>query len=315
MERWLRGYFDKWSWLIEICKQYSIDPFICNQFGNFLEIITKLKKEGEPLDLALILKTDNLCLESSVVQVPSFKLNNYSKFSELKNSVNGHPLCYVIDKEGTVNIEQIPKTMLSSTSNSATLKNVSNVYKTITICLKNRVLEVYYSGKKIRINRDGFWMKPCNISFTNLIKDGFPNEILNSILNVCLQLSLSNKGSIVVLTKNDNPPYRTSLIKENFYPKKLSSISDEQLTNFLLMDGAAIINIKGELVDISQKLLAPFSDEFFVESGRGTKHNSSSMYSGVVDCVVFVVSHEGPITVYYKGKIYDRCFGELFGYS
>jgi hypothetical protein len=37
------------------------------------------------------------------------------------------------------------------------------------------------------------------------------------------------------------------------------------------------------------------------------------MYSNAVDSVIFVVSKDGPISIYFKGDIYARCFGELFG--
>jgi hypothetical protein len=36
-------------------------------------------------------------------------------------------------------------------------------------------------------------------------------------------------------------------------------------------------------------------------------------YSKAVESVVFVVSVEGPISLYYKGERYARCFETLFG--
>lgn len=315
MESWLRRRLDAWGWLIEICNQHSIKPFLCEEISEFLEVITRLRKEGDTLNLALAFKNVKLSLEQPLVQVDSFEVKNHSKFSDLKDSVNGHPLCYVLDGDGNVNIGQIPQKMLCAESCLLTLKNVSDAYQTITICLANRVLEVCNLGKLVRVNRGGFWVKPCAMSFTQLFIDGFPLDLLSTVLSLCMRLSSTSKGSVIVLAKNDNPQFRSPLINKKFDRRKISDISDEQLTNFLMIDGAAVLNTKGELLDIAQHLEAPYSSECFVESGRGAKHNSASMYSQAVDCVVFVVSHEGPITVYYKGNIYARYFGEIFGYS
>ncbi|HZK61810.1 MAG TPA: DNA integrity scanning protein DisA nucleotide-binding domain protein [Anaerovoracaceae bacterium] len=128
-------------------------------------------------------------------------------------------------------------------------------------------------------------------------------------------MSSNNKGTIIVITTNDIPECRSSMLpSRNFEKQKISEIPKDQIINYSLLDGAIVINSNGELIGIAQKLEAPFSEDCVLESGRGTKHNSASMYSGAVDCLVFVVSHEGPITLYYKGRIFNRCFGEIFGY-
>ena len=313
-QTFIRNYLNMWGWLLVISKQHSIEPYLCEEIREFLEVVTRLRKEGDPLNIALAFKNSQLLLEQPLIQVESFQIKDHSKFSNLKDSINGRPLCYVLDGEGIVNIEQIPKELLCATS-CLTLRNVSMVFKTITFCLENSILEANDLGKLIRVNRGGFWMVPCNMSFDLLNKDGFPVGFLNVILELCLNLSINSKGGIIVISKKDFPEFRSDLVKkEKFEKKRIADISSDQLMNFSMMDGAIVLNTKGELLDIAQKLEAPYSSDFFVESGRGTKHNSASMYSGAVDCVVFVVSHEGPITVYYKGKMYARCFGEIFGY-
>ena len=118
----------------------------------------------------------------------------------------------------------------------------------------------------------------------------------------------------MIVTKNNEPTYRTPLIGHVFEKKNINEITDEQLINFLLIDGATIFNTEGQLIGIAQHLEAPYSSDCTFETGRGTKHNSALLYTRAVDCVAFVVSHEGPITVYFGGKIYARCFGEIFGY-
>lgn len=157
-------------------------------------------------------------------------------------------------------------------------------------------------------------MEPCHMSFDKLNDEGFPVTLLNHILNFCLLLSTNNKGTIIVLVKTDLPEHRCSLLpNQNFDKQKIRDLSTEQMVHYSLIDGALIVNTDGELIGIAQKLDAPFSKDC-IEPGRGAKHNSTSMYSKTVDCVAFVVSHEGPITIYHNGKIFSRCFGEIFGY-
>jgi hypothetical protein len=313
MNDYVRRYLDRWAWLLAASEKHSINAFLCEDLMEFLEVIIKLKKEGDPIRIALAFRTKELLLDPSPVKVQSFEIKEHSKFGNLKDSVNGDPLCYTFDEAGKVNIGKIPDSVLKKTP-FLSLRNLSDVYLTLTFCLENTILEANDLGRLIQLNRGGFWMAPCNMSFDKLSYDGYPLLLLTGILDFCMRLSSNNKGSIIIITKSDTPEYRCSLLPtQNFEKQKIAEIKTEQMVNYSLIDGAMIINISSELIGIAQKLDAPFSSEC-VESGRGAKHNSACMYSKAVDCVAFVVSHEGPITVYYKGKIYSRCFDELFGY-
>jgi hypothetical protein len=313
MDDYVRRYLDKWAWLLNVSEKHSIDPFLCEDLMEFLDVVIKLKKEGDPIKLALAYQTNQLCLEPSPITVQSFKIKEHATFGNLKDSVNGNPLCYKFDGAGKVKIERIPKNLLMENP-FLTLRKVSSLFSTLTFCLDNTILEANDLGQLLRVNRGGFWMEPCHILFDKLTDEGFPVALLNSILDFCLLLSTNNKGTIIVLVKNNLSEYRSSLLpNQNFNKQKIRDLSTEQMVHYSLIDGAMIINTDGELIGIAQKLDAPFSKDC-IEPGRGAKHNSTSMYSKAVDCIAFVVSHEGPITVYRKGRIYSRCFSEIFGY-
>ena len=98
-----------------------------------------------------------------------------------------------------------------------------------------------------------------------------------------------------------------------FEKRPLSKVPDDQLINFANIDGAIVLSTNGELLKIGQKLDAPDVGPFYVESGRGTKHNSASKYSKATKSAVFVISEDGAISLYYKGEIIGQCFEELFG--
>ena len=83
--------------------------------------------------------------------------------------------------------------------------------------------------------------------------------------------------------------------------------------NMASLDGAVIINTKGEVLKIGQKLDAPDVGSFYVGSGRGTRHNSASKYSKATKSPVFVISEDGPISLYYNGEMMGTCFQQLFG--
>jgi len=128
-------------------------------------------------------------------------------------------------------------------------------------------------------------------------------------------LSEKGEGGIFVISRdNDCLKYCSSMLKEHKFRKcKVDQIPQSQILKLACLDGAMILNTKGELVNVGQRLDPPLSTKYSRESGRGTKHHSAAMYSGAVDSAVFVISEDGPISLYLKGDLYARCFEELFG--
>lgn len=144
--------------------------------------------------------------------------------------------------------------------------------------------------------------------------EGFPLDLLELIMKLCVKLSEIGKGGIFVINEDDGLKYCSPMIKGYKFGKcKADSISQSQILKLASLDGAIIVNTKSEIIDIGQKLEPPVSTKYSRESGRGTKHNFAAMYSAAVDSVVFVVSQDGPISLYFKGDLHARCFDELFG--
>jgi DNA integrity scanning protein DisA with diadenylate cyclase activity len=127
-------------------------------------------------------------------------------------------------------------------------------------------------------------------------------------------LSEKNRGGIFVIIKETQARYCHSMNQDIAFEKRLiDTIPDYQLINFADLDGALILDINRELLAVGQRLEAPPVDWYYEESGRGTRHNSASQYSRATNSVVFVISEDGPISLYFNGNLIGRCFKQLFG--
>jgi hypothetical protein len=308
-----RRVLRKYAWLIELSKKHSMRLLLLQEIMDFLDEIPGLKKEGETLSVGLILKNEQVKLEDPLIEREAFHISNFSNFLHLKNLVDGSTLCYLVDEKGMVTIRQIPKELQKENSR-LTLQNISLKFQAIAFHVGESRSEIYGSGELVRINRKGVWIKPCTMPLENLDKEGFPLSLLKLVFQLCLKMSELNKGSTFAIIKDDYPKCCSPMIRNyHFRKSKIDQIPQSQVINFASIDGALILNVKNELVDVGQKLEPLLSTSSNKESGRGTRHNSAAMYSKEVDSVVFVVSEDGPISIYFRGELYARCFGELFG--
>ena len=309
----IRRTLRKYGWLAELARKHSIHPVLLQSIVEFFDNIVHLRKESQQLDIALVLHNKQLKFEQPLVELEKFFLSDTSKFSTLKNIVNGSALCYIIDKKGMVTVGRIPSNFLKETSR-LTLRNISRIYKTITLYLRMPTVEIYDSGELVRIYREGIWIKPCIVPLGKLTVEGFPLKLLELVMQLCMKSSEIGKGCTFVINKNDCLKHCSPMIKGYKFRKcRVDRIPESQILKFAGLDGAIILNTKYEVIEIGQKLQPPLSTKYFRESGRGTRHHFAAMYSSAVDSVVFVVSEDGPISLYFRGNLYARCFEELFG--
>jgi len=309
----LNRFIRKYRWLSELARKYSIQSILLQGIIESLDNINHLRKEGEQVKIGLVLKSKQLKLEQPPIERRRFHISDVSKFMHFKSIVDGSSLCYIIDEKGMITIGKTPSNVTKNTSR-LTLQSVSQIYQTITFYLGGFTAEIYDLGKLVRIYRRGVWMKPCIVPLTKLEAEGFPLDFLEQVLQLCIKLSEKGKGGIFVVIKNDWPKYCSPMIRDYEFRKcKVNKIRQSQILSFASLDGATILNTKCDVINIGQKLEPPPSTKYFKESGRGTKHNYAAMYSGAVDSVVFVVSEDGPISLYFDGELFARCFGDLFG--
>jgi hypothetical protein len=308
-----RRVLRKYSWLIDLSRRHKISLILFQDIMDFLEEFPNLEKEEEPVSVGLTLKNAKTVLNEPFMNRTPFHISLYSNFADFKNAIDGNMLCYIVDEKGMVSIGQIPQELLKGNPR-LTLLNLSSVFQTIAFHLYGSRSEIYDLGKIIRINRKGIWLIPCLMPLNDFENEGFPLNTLKLVFQLCEKMSELNKGGIFVITKADTPKFISPMIRNyNFRKCAIDQMNPNQVVELASIDGAVILNTKGEMVNIGQKLEAPPSTDCCKESGRGTKHNSALIYSKAVDCVIFVISQEGPISLYFKGALYARCFGELFG--
>lgn len=303
----------KYMWLIEPSRKHSIPPWLMQAALEVAEKIPTLRKESEPIAVGMILGNVDVKLNKAVVRLEAFHISKVSNFLHLGDSVDGCSMCYAVDERGMVAIGQIPKELIKETPR-LTLKNVSHDFHTIAFYLGKSSSEVYDDGELIQVGRKDIWMTPCNIPLENLEKEGFPKHLLERVFQLCIEMSETNKGCLFVITKGNSLEYSSPMIRNLQFKKcNFDEMPKSQIIRFASLDGALILNVANELMAIGQKLEPPPSANCDIESGRGTRHNSAKMYSKAVDSVVFVVSEDGPISIYFRCSLYGRCFGELFG--
>jgi hypothetical protein len=302
----------KYNWLPALTRKHKLQPILMQNIMEFLDEIVHTRNEGEKLNVGLVFKNKNLKLQQAPIKSDGFHIRSTSKFSMLKNIVSGSVLCYVVDDKGMATIERIPSNLWRETSN-LTLQNVSRIYQTIVFCVRMSTVEIYESGNLIRICRKGIWTKPCSMPLEELEAKGFPMDLLRSIMGWCITLSERGTGCVFVVTRDNSSSYCSPLAKGYSFVKcKISQLPESQIIEYASLDGAIIVNTKKEILCIGQKLEAPSSAKYR-EAGRGTRHNSAANYSAAVDSVVFVVSEDGPISLFFEGDVFSRCFEELFG--
>lgn len=306
-------FLRKYAWLIDPSRGHSVNLFLLQDIVDFLEEIPALKNEGEALNIGIIIKNKMVRMGKPFVQRAPFHISKRQNFLKLKNVVDGSKLCYSVDDKGMVTIGQIPKRVIKNNSRN-TLLNASNVFQTIAFWVGECRSEIYDCGKILQLNRRGIWIKPHDMPLDDFDNQGFPVQLSRHILEICLEMSEQNKGGTFVIIRGGSAKFCCSMINDcQFKQCAVKDLPTDQIIKLASVDGAMILNTDNQLLNIGQKLEAPLGTMYEKEPGRGTRHNSAAAYSSAVHSLVFVISEDGPISLYFKGKLHKRCFGELFG--
>ncbi len=312
-KNFLQAFLREYKWLGDIAEEHGVKLVVLQGLLQFLEKSPNLRKERELVSLGLVLDNKEVKLQQPLIAEPPFHISKTGKFAYLKNMVNGRMLCYLVNNNGMASIKEIPSD-LNKGSALQTLQIVSQKFHTITIYSEGALTLVYSSGKIAQIRRDGYWIEPCVINFEQLSGEGFSDALLARILDICCLLSEKNKGGIFVVLADNEVKYCKPMVKEcTFETRPINKIPDEQLIDFANIDGAVVLSNSGELLKIGQKLDAPDVGSYYVQSGRGTRHNSASKYSKATRSIAFVVSEDGPISVYFNGILIGECYQKLSG--
>lgn len=172
-------------------------------------------------------------------------------------------------------------------------------------------------GERIAIRENGSWNRKTAAEallgdVVTAIGDESKRPVAARILSLCLHvLSANHVGATVVWFPNQAHLARTGSNKvphigwsKAFAPPRLTVTDPQHAPLFLhalsQLDRAALLNSDGELQWLGANLDAPPAAE--VEGG--TRHNSAASYSEArADAMLFVVSADGPVTVFKEGYV------------
>jgi hypothetical protein len=158
-----------------------------------------------------------------------------------------------------------------------------------------------------------WWEKPYADTYARVLLRAVPGATpapAEAILEFCVHaISPSPAGATLVWALDDGVGARLAGNRARWVPP----LSLEDRTNHgplrqLLSqsDGAALLSPAAEVVEVGHFLYA--SAEAYAAVGvdptQGTRHASALRFSfDTPDAVVFVVSQDGPVTVYFKGSV------------
>lgn len=160
-----------------------------------------------------------------------------------------------------------------------------------------------------------WWAKPYAAQFAHAASAAQPElaaERLDEILDFCVHtMSPAEAGTILVWAHRAKHLSEVPGLSASRPPTVLPALPfSSRAARFAIrqllsqLDGAAILDIDGNLIAVGAQLRssATSHEQLHIETGAGTRHASARRYSfDHPDVVVFVVSRDGPVTVYAQG--------------
>lgn len=152
--------------------------------------------------------------------------------------------------------------------------------------------------------------------------EGAPRHVLQGILDLCVHwLSPSRIGAIVLYDfdpRHDDAPSLDldaaidtpvlSVLVRHHYPALFASLGQTDL--------AMIVYPDGDVKNIGVGLRSSPESELAVAQERGMRHRSAARYTwDHHHTIAFVVSEDGPVTVFRQGKPIRICTGPIAGDS
>src|SRR3989339_365944 len=139
------------------------------------------------------------------------------------------------------------------------------------------------------------FIKRINI-YINMPKS-FSEGLDEEIIKVCLKISKRGEGALIIVTENKNLKYKP--LVEQTVPSFNILKNPKLLESLALMDGAIILNKKGDMIAYGVKIHANK-----VLKNFGTRHSAGLSASIHKDTVSFILSEEDrKIRVLKDGKI------------
>ncbi len=330
----VKSYPKSWQRLWEDI--YSVSQSVKIAHNASLEVfklvygcVTK-EEEGRPVSTGFLVgDAEKLmeCLpESADIQLDRKYIGEASdRLRHLFGLIDGVSSIFVIGKDGMVEdarllpIERVPTSEESyaSCDFASHCNSLSDApaygllalggYKTAKFMVEGSVRsEVYFSGKT------GDWTYRSIAELSRVLDEaasakGIKKALLHKMLGVAINMSNHRKGGTMVIGDSEavlrqSEPPRLKLKGANIL--KLMGPQERHLYNLATQEFGLVIGKEGDLVGASVRFLARVPDNVHIDvtPSDGGRHRSACEISACADAISFVVSDDGPITVYMAGK-------------
>jgi len=302
-KRFLKDY----RWLIELARLHSFPLLVLDQVVKTIEKSPHMTSEKERISFGLIVDKPGLSLAPADIKVDPFHISKTSRLADLKNAVGGVHSCYLLDKLGMLTVVKVPDDCKKETA-PQTVQEISTKSQTLAFHMDIDIARAYSNGNIVRTWRKGVWLESPHLPFDELAKEGYPEALLSKVVRLCVDMSELQKSTTLVVQKGDSIESCHPFREIQFNECEFDSIPRSQLIGYADMDGAVIITKKGWVLGIAQMLI---SHREIGNGFEGARHTSASRYSAEHECVIFVVSQDGPISIFRGGTLWARLFSEL----
>ena len=325
-----RAWQEFWEPVYSLSRSLRIDTNAALEIFKLVHECVSKEEEGRPLSTGFLIGDAEKLKERLPDLVGmEFKKQSILELSKTIRSlfglVDGYTSAFIVGKDGTVEDSRLlpgappdPResafTYVEFNGYCEVLKGAPGYGLVASGPLKTAKLfhdgdlraEIYFSGKV------GDWVHR-SLGEAKEKLDQVASEkridprILYKIFTAAITMSNHRKGGTIVVGDHDNvlsqaEPPRFRLREANVLA--LKGRQERHLFNLATQEFALVVSREGEPKASSVRLLARVPDTVKPEVGAadGGRHRSAAEISASTDCVAFVVSDDGPITLYVGGR-------------
>lgn len=286
------------------------------------------EEEGRPVSTGFFMGNRESLLSalptSSGLVIERKGISDYSgNLKHLFGLIDGKVSVFIIGADGTVEGANLlpekgdsgnDKTSCDFSVHCDSLNNVAGFglialgrFKTAKLFFGGNLhAEVYFSGKI------GDWtyrsIEEIRLKLKPVIDQKKIDEgAVEKIINVAINMSNHRKGGTIIIGDHENVLRQSEApryLLESINIKNLKGTQENHFYNLATQEFALVVKGTGELKASSVRMLAKVPDNVKIDvtPSDGGRHRSAAEISACADCVAFVVSDDGPLSVFADGK-------------
>jgi len=311
--------------LAPILEELDIDEDVLNSLLDVIENLKYTRRRNKPVCTSVLIISESFSKRIShkrfISVTPEFNIRLLRDVINLAYMVNGFDGAVVAKADGSVmgnilfaerkyNIDyNLPDRYHKAAGNSMELGGLLFLFNG-----EGRV-NVFYKGNRIISYRRKTWhIHPAGLrKGVKLLADkhNVDFEALHSALKYAYELSDSNLGGIITIGDYQSVLKISDLSKKYITceDKSIKNLSDKVVLNLMSKRGAVLIDNDGKIIQGMTFLRPPKIENTDIDISKESKYNTGAKVSYLSNAICIVVSLDGNITVYSKGKIVFKIMG------